>query len=470
MSNIFRMEELNQPLVVIIDDDPEIRVLLRKLFVLENYEVLLFSDALSALKQLEALDKAASNRCSLIICDLKLPDVDGLTFIERVNAKKIEIPIVFVTAHASVQTAVEALKKGAFDYVLKPINITELRIIASRALEKQELELDRKNLKRKLDEQLARTESVKMMGRSEKIRQVFDLVERVAKSNSNVLITGESGTGKELVARSIHEKSSRRGFPFVAINCSAIPDQLLESELFGHKKGSFTGAYESRPGLFEEAEGGTIFLDEIGDMPIGLQAKLLRVLQERKVKAVGDSQYREINVRIIAASHKNIRTLIQEGKFREDLYYRICVIPIQLPPLRDRKEDIPAMTDFFIRKYCELNQTPLKKLTKTALEKLLRFSWPGNVRELENTIERAIVLSDQEYIEDQDLLTEGEKEAGSDVAHLFPKLLTLQDLERSYIQYVLQVTDHAKEKTAEILGVNRKTLYRKEIEYGFNSD
>ena len=234
---------------------------------------------------------------------------------------------------------------------MKPIHLTELSITVARAIELKKLEAERNLLQKKLDDQFNRLDLTgKVMGKSQKIVKVFELVERVSKSNSNILITGESGTGKEMVARAIHQKSGRKKMPFIAINCSAIPDQLLESELFGHKKGSFTGASENRRGLFEDAQGGTVFLDEIGDMPVGLQTKLLRVLQERRIKPVGDNHSKEIDVRIISATHKNIRTLIEDGKFREDLYYRICVIPIQLPALRERKEDIPILADFFLKK------------------------------------------------------------------------------------------------------------------------
>jgi DNA-binding NtrC family response regulator len=305
-----------------------------------------------------------------------------------------------------------------------------------------------------------------MIGKSPKIKQIFDLVQRVSRSVSNVLITGESGTGKEMVARAIHEQSPRAAMPFVAINCSAIPDHLLESELFGHKKGAFTGAQEARRGLFEEANKGTIFLDEIGDMPIHLQAKLLRVLQEREIRPVGENKSRPIDVRVVAATHKDLRSRVVEGKFREDLYYRLCVVPIQIPPLRDRREDIALFAEYFLKKYCSLNELPEKKFSQAALAKLIHEKWPGNVRELENTIERTVVLSDQKMIDANDIQIEGRIEFQQNAQVLFSKLPTLSELERDYVQYVLSQTECSKEKAAHILGINRKTLYRKEHEHG----
>lgn len=463
---ILKVDTLKKPLIYVIDDDTEILNLLRKLFILENYRVETFLSAIEAMKALERQEKEGEIECRLILCDLKLPDMDGLEFISQVHQRDWDIPVIFITAHGSVETAVDALKKGAFDYVIKPLNLAELRIITSRAIQFQNLKDDRKSLQKQLNEQLKKNNSLgPMIGKSKAIQQVFDLIRRVARTTSNVLITGESGTGKEMVARAIHQNSLRQSEPFIAINCSAIPDQLLESELFGHKKGAFTGAHENHVGLFEEAKGGTLFLDEIGDMPLGLQVKLLRVLQERKIRPVGDSQLKDIDVRIIAATHKNIRGLIQEGKFREDLYYRLCVIPIHIPSLRERKDDIPLIAEHFLKKFCDRNETPVKKLTKTALAKLIRMPWPGNVRELENLLERAVVLSDQEWIEEENLQIEMEEvNERPSTSPLFTQLVTLEELEQSYIRHVLEVTGYSKEKASEILGINRKTLYRKELE------
>lgn len=450
---------MTSPTVAIIDDDPEMLALLSKLFVLENYSVETFTNAADALGSLDQKGADQFPPYDLVVSDLKLPDMSGIELLEQIHGrggKLSKIPVILVTAHGSVETAVDALKRGAFDYVVKPINLGELSHIARRALQIQNLEAARQSL----EDRLNRTQSLGLMiGKSRKIQDVFDLIERVARSVSNVLITGESGTGKEMVARAIHAQSSRSKQPFVAINCSTIPGNLLESELFGHKKGSFTGATDSRKGLFEEGEGGTIFLDEIGDMPLELQAKLLRVLQERQIKPVGENRHYDIDVRILAATLCDLKALVQSGKFREDLFYRLCVIPIHLPPLRDRAEDIPLLSEYFVKKACELNHLPLKTLSKAAIAKLVRLSWPGNVRELENALERSVVLSDKKIIEEDEIQSNDipQEEGPSD---FFKKLPTLKELEHSYIHYVLDHTGQKKEKASEILGIDRKTLYR----------
>ena len=308
----------------------------------------------------------------------------------------------------------------------------------------------------------------KMIGKSEKIKEIFNLIAKVSPSAVNVLLMGESGTGKEIVASTIHEHSKRSSKPFVPINCSAIPEHLLESELFGHKKGSFTGAQEARIGLFEAASGGTVFLDEIGDMPLDLQAKLLRVIQEREIKPIGENRPRAIDVRIIAATHKNLEEMIAKGKFREDLYYRLSVVPIYLPSLRDRREDIPLLATYFLNKFCAENEIEKKFISESAIDFLMKCPWHGNIRELENMIERAVVLSESVLIGVPELQPEVERKAQNTTDLLdFSKLMTLEELEKSYIRYVLSETKLSKDKAAHILGINRKTLYRKEIEYGF---
>jgi DNA-binding NtrC family response regulator len=306
----------------------------------------------------------------------------------------------------------------------------------------------------------------KMSGKSPKIKEIFLLIEKMAKSTSNVLLMGESGTGKEMVAVAIHEKSDRNRKQFVAINCSSIPAQLLESELFGHKRGSFTGAQEARRGLFEEANGGTIFLDEIGDMPLELQSKLLRVIQEREITPVGENKPRSIDVRIIAATHKDLERMVNDGKFRQDLFYRLSVVPIRLPALRDRKEDIPLLAAHFLEKYCAKGKAPQKTFTAAALAKLIEQDWPGNVRELENSIERAVVLSDNHLIDEGEILDAQTIERQKETVGVFAKLMTLEDMEKCYILYVLAHTGEQKDKAAKILGIDRKTLYRREVAYG----
>jgi DNA-binding NtrC family response regulator len=312
------------------------------------------------------------------------------------------------------------------------------------------------------------SEETRLLGSGAKMRELKVLISKISQSHSNVLITGESGSGKEMVARSIHENSDRRENPFIPINCSAIPQDLLEAELFGYKKGAFTGANENRKGLFEEAQGGTLFLDEIGDMPMALQAKVLRVIQERKVKPLGESQLKKIDVRILAATHRDLKLAVKKKEFREDLYFRLCVIPVQVPSLRDRREDIPLLADYFLRKYSALNEKNLSGFSRDAMAKLKRLRWAGNVRELENTIERAVVLSNENVIGEKDITIEGSLEVDEQTSLLFKELLSLKELEKQYIRFVLEKTSGKKEEAAEILGINRKTLYRKEKDYDLN--
>lgn len=459
------LESSQSVTVYIIDDDREMQTILSQLFSSLGYSTRIFSTARAALEWFDqdgAQDSAAKNSPGLIVCDLKLPDQSGIELIDQMNQRNIALPVILVTAHATIETAVEALNRGFFDYVTKPINLNELSIISKRAIRSFQLE----SAYQALYKSYTHVKTVgEMTSRSPKMQRIFELIESVSKSNSNVFISGESGTGKEVVARSIHAKSPRADQPFVAVNCSAIPENLLESELFGHKKGSFTGANETRRGLFEEAEGGTIFLDEIGDMPFLLQAKLLRVIQERKIKPIGENKLKSINVRVISATHINIRQAIDESKFREDLYYRLCVIPIDLPPLRERKEDIPILAEAFLSKYGGLSGTPNKRFTKSAISKLLRLNWNGNVRELENTIERAVVLSQAEIIDKDDIKEDRPSRLENHISALFSKLPSLRDVEIQYIKYVLEETHFKKEKATHILGINRKTLYRKEREY-----
>ncbi len=313
-----------------------------------------------------------------------------------------------------------------------------------------------------------------LIAKSSVMREVMDRVSRVARSRCSVMVLGESGTGKELIARAIHDQSLRQCAPFIPVNCSALPENLLESELFGHRRGAFTGAEESRRGLFEEAEGGTLFLDEIGDMPVLLQSKLLRVLQDQKIRPVGENTLRKVNVRIIAATHQDLGRLIEEGQFRGDLYYRLAVVTVKLPPLRERTEDIPEIAESFIKKYCIENGLPSKSICPKALEKLTRLSWLGNVRELQNTLERALILSRDSSLEEKDfevqeiggVAPDRSSKFSAETSDLFRSLPSLKALEKEYIELVLRVTDHAKEKAAKILGVDRKTLYRKLLEFG----
>jgi DNA-binding NtrC family response regulator len=355
------------------------------------------------------------------------------------------------------------MRRGAFHYVTKPFKLTEMGLTVERAIEHRKLQRDNTALRKEIKRGWS---FGNVIGKSEGMREIFDLVARVSKATANVLITGESGTGKEMVARSIHESGPRSSKPFVAINCTAIPETLLESELFGHAKGSFTGAIQKKRGLFEEAEGGTLFLDEIGDMNVQLQSKLLRVIQERRIRAVGDNVDKPVDVRIVAATHKDLKVAIKEGRFREDLFYRLSVIPIAIPPLRNRKDDIPPLAEHFLRKYSATNNSSVKGFTKRAISKLMNLKWEGNVRELENVVERAVVLCTGPLIDEGDIpstTSENPEQFFTGAISDFP---TITQLEERYIKVVLEKTAGRKDKAAQILGMNRRTLYRKEREYG----
>ena len=376
-------------------------------------------------------------------------------------------PAVEPSSNASIENAIEGLRKGAFDYFTKPFKLSEISHAIEKAITFGRLQRQNKTLSSELRKTWNKNE---IIGKSSAMRSIFDLIERVAPAQSNILITGESGAGKEVVAKAIHNLSPRSKKPFVAINCTAIPHTLLESELFGHAKGAFTGASERKKGLFEMAEGGTLFLDEIGDLDVALQAKLLRVIQERKIKPVGDTQMKDIDVRIITATHKDLKKAILEKNFREDLYYRISVIPIAVPPLRHRPEDIPLLAHHFLNKYTVLNGKLVTGFSPEALLKMLSMPWVGNVRELENLVERLVVLTRNSVIQADEIPQPDEKIHETFYGQATEDSPTLEQLEKRYIQMILAKTADKKEKAAQILGINRRTLYRKEKEYGFISE
>ena len=452
--------------IVVIDDDREMRALLKDFFSGQGFAITEFPTAKEALARFES-PATDLDGIHLIISDINMPGMSGLEFAERFRRINAKIPVILITAFGSIETAIDAIRKGAFDYVVKPFKLDELSVTVNRALEFGQLRRENKVLR---DEIRQSHSFAGILGKSPSMQEVFDLIKRVAPANANVLIAGESGTGKERVARAIHDLGPRAKKPFVAINCTAIPDTLLESELFGHAKGSFTGAVQRKRGLFEEAEGGTIFLDEIGDMDLSLQAKLLRVIQEKKVRAVGENVDRPIDVRILAATHKDLKQAIKNATFREDLYYRLSVIPIVIPPLRHRKEDIPLLADFFLKKYAAENGAKVQGFSKAAVARMMDLPWEGNVRELENLIERCVVLAKGEMIEEGDLPTGPVADTESVFAGASSQLITLEELEKRYMRFVLEKTGGKKEKAAQILGVNRRTLYRKEREYGWATD
>ncbi len=450
--------------IMVIDDDQDILNLINNFFSTRGFEVDLYTEAQQALTDI-AENKSS---CDVIITDLLLPGISGIEFTKKVKLQGVNTPIVLITANKKIEIAVDAIRAGAYDFVVKPINFPQLLLSVERALQLSKVKEEVQTLKTAVQLQGGLINIEGIIGKSPGIKNALDLAKRVSGSSSSILITGESGTGKEVIARAIHSLGPRKKMPFIAINCSAIPENLLESEIFGHAKGSFTGASDKKIGLFEEAEGGTIFLDEIGDLALHLQSKLLRVLQDKKVKRIGENQYRTINARIISATHKNLREEITAGKFREDLFFRLNVIPIWIPPLRERKEDILPMAEYFLKKYSSLNGNVNKVFSQEALQCLVNNTWLGNVRELENTIERAVVLTRSEVIEAKDVEMMTEKAPSVQTGNFFnfddmlnSKLLTVDELVNRYIQFVLQRNHGAKEKTAKDLQIDRKTLYRR---------
>jgi len=368
--------------LLIIDDEASLRDFLGIVFEEEGWRV----EAAAAIAEARAL--IAKREPDVVLCDLMLPDGSGIDLLHDLKAQNPSISVVMITAHTSTKTAVEALKAGALDYIAKPFDIEELKIIVRKAVERKELEDENVHLRSALEERFTFSN---IIGKSPKMQEIFSIVQRIARTSSTVLISGESGTGKELIARAIHYNSGRRG-KFVSINCGALPETLLESELFGHERGAFTGAIREKRGLFHEADRGTIFLDEIGETSTAMQIKLLRVLQDRVVRRVGSNVEAPVDVRVIAATNRDLSESIQKGTFREDLFYRINVIPITLPPLRQRREDIPLLVDHFIDKFCTNLGVPKKRISSDAMRAIEKYHWPGNVRELENVIERMIAL------------------------------------------------------------------------------
>lgn len=454
--------------ILLIEDDLDLADVITAFFKQKKIQVHHFSNPIEALKQVEEKKIHAD----IILTDFNLPELSGIQIIQQLKEKGDPTPVILITVSSDVDIAVQAIEAGAHDFVVKPLHFPQLYISVQRALRLAKLDSENIVLKREIDLTRGKNPSG-MVGRSESFRKAMDIARRVAQSTATVFISGESGSGKEVFAKSIHAWSPRQDAPFIALNCSAIPENLLESELFGHAKGAFTGAIDKKMGLFEEAEGGTIFLDEIGDMSLVLQAKLLRVLQERKIKRIGENQLRPIDVRVITATHKDLRHEVQEKRFREDLFFRLNVIPIKIPPLRERKEDILLLADYFLKKFNALNGTDIKGFSIDAKEYLLKNHWKGNVRELENTIERAVVLCNKPEI-DADLLTDFDNsmmQAPSEAPEFTgenvfffkheDQMAPLAEVEKKYIQYVYEKNRHAKESTAKILGIDRKTLYRR---------
>jgi DNA-binding NtrC family response regulator len=445
--------------VLIVDDDPVILEVIGEILTTNGYEVVAAPNGAAGIRELER------KFFDLVLTDLVMPDVDGMEVLDHVVTKSPKTICIILTGHGTIKSSVEAIKKGAFDYITKPITADELLVVIEKALKFRNLEEENLRLKKELQQTYGYDN---LVGTSNVIKKIYELIEKVADTDGTVLISGASGTGKELIARAIHYSSSRSDRPLVVINCGAIPEELLESELFGHEKGAFTGAYKSRIGRFEMANGGTIFLDEIGEMSPALQVKLLRVLQEKKFERVGGTKTIHVDVRIIAATNKNLTTAINKGKFREDLYYRLNVIPMKVPPLKQRRSDIPLLIDHFLKKFQKGAEKKITGFSPEVMDAMLKYEWPGNVRELENVIKRLTILCDDEVVTVNDL-PEHIPHKGRAVRvvdeDLFEKGVTLhdavEDYEKRLILNALERSDWVKTKAAKLLNINRTTLVEK---------
>ena len=438
--------------ILVVDDDPEMGRLLYDVLQAEGFSVLALNESLEASRVLK------KEEFDVLITDLKMKGLRGLDLLEEARKIAPLTPVIIITAFGTIASAIQAIKMGAYDYVTKPFQMDEIVLTVKKALENRLLKKEVVRLKKEVE---SRYHFQQLIGKSPAMQKIYELIERIRDSSNNVLITGESGTGKELVAKAIHYSGGRKDEPFLAVNCAAIPETLLESELFGYKRGAFTDAKTDKKGLIFEAKGGTLFLDEITEMVTVLQAKLLRVIEERKVRPLGDTHDYPIEMRFIAASNRDMKEMIHLGRFREDLYYRLKVIDIELPSLRERREDIPLLAQHFIGRFGE-EQKKISGVSEEALKILMNYPWPGNVRELENVIHRAITLGQHENIMPEDLPPSLFKAADEKI---FEKGLrekyTIDQLEKEYIRRVLVEAGGNKSKAAEILGLDRKTLYRK---------
>ncbi|MAB91382.1 MAG: sigma-54-dependent Fis family transcriptional regulator [Planctomycetes bacterium] len=445
--------------VLIVDDDRNQADLLARMLALEGFETL------AVYAPSEALTAMRDGPFSVVISDFNMPEMNGIELFRRIEAAQLGAVFIVITAFGTLETAVEAMKEGVQDFVTKPVDVSELTIKIRKALRLHDLEAENRDLKGAVEALRAK---VRLIGDSEQMRLILQQVHQVSQSPATVLIRGESGTGKELIARAIHLESPRHAGPYVAVNCAAIPESLIEAELFGHVKGAFTGAVGDRTGRFATADGGTLLLDEIGDLPLPLQPKLLRVLQEREVEPVGASEPVPVDVRLIAATHRDLGQMVADGEFREDLFYRLSVIPLEVPALRDRSDDVLPLAHHFLRLFCEENVRRISGFTREAEERLRTYSWPGNVRELENCVERAVVLCPGDVIDEPDLMLQAtrrseDRSSNAILDVLFDTALTLDHLERDIIVAALRRCGGNLSRTARTLGLTRRALqYRVE--------
>jgi len=451
---------MQKPLILVIDDEKNIREALRSGLKLEGFDVYTSEDGSDGLEKLKTIGADA------VVLDLKMPKVGGFEFLKQAHSIENEPPIIILTGHGGVDEAVEAMKRGAYDFLTKPVNLDKLSLVLRRAIEEQNLKRRQIQLEEMVDERYG---FKNIIGNSKTFQKVIQIVKQVAPTDASVLITGESGTGKEVIANSIHANSKRSKNQYIKVHCAALPETLLESELFGHEKGAFTGAIARKRGRFELADGGTIFLDEIGEVSPTVQIKLLRVLQEQEFERVGGEETIKVNIRIITATNRNLKKLVEEGKFREDLYYRLNIININIPPLRERKEDIPLFCDYFIQYYAKKHNRNIKGIHSKALKHLESYSWPGNVRELQNLIENLVVLSQSEWIT-EDMLPENITGSSNHKYFSVEVGLTMAEIEKRAILSTLEYTGWNKSQAAKILNIGRKTLLRKLDEYGIKRE
>ncbi len=455
----------SKPSVLVVDDDNGHRLMLEALLGKWGYRVQ------SAANGVQAVEKVREGPFDAVLMDIRMPDMDGITALKGIKSYNPAVPVVLMTAYSAVESAVEALKSGAYDYLIKPLDFDVLKLTLSRTLEHSRLKAENSQLR-------AESRSRAIVGNSPAIRRMQEMIETVAPSDATVLIIGKSGTGKVLVARSIHQLSSRADGPWVAVNCAALSENLLESELFGHEKGAFTGADKRREGRFLQASGGTLFLDEIGEIPLQMQVKLLRALQQREIQRVGSDETISVDVRIVAATNRDLAEEIRAGRFREDLYYRLNVVSIMVPSLAERREDIPLLAQHFLHIHGERNRKDVKGFTPLAMDMLLRYDWPGNVRELENAVERAVVLLFGQYVSERELpqaVVESYRPP-QEISAPLPdggggpdEPRTLEDVERDFIIRTVRECGDNKSEAAKRLGISRKTLHTKLKSYGLSS-
>jgi DNA-binding NtrC family response regulator len=450
--------------ILVVDDEKNIRLGLSKALELDGYEVFVAEDGSEAMK---IMVKA---NIDLVLTDLRMPKVSGEELLKKLSSAYPTVPVIILTGHGTVENAVNAMRDGAYDFLTKPLNLDRLSLLVKRALSSREMVLKHRELQEEIKKLENRKNKTNFIGKSSQMQRVFDLIQQVASTKASVLITGESGVGKELVADAIHESSQRVDKPFIKVHCAALSESLLESELFGHEKGAFTGAAQQRKGRFEMSDGGSIFLDEIGEINPSVQIKILRVLQEREFERVGGNRPISIDTRIIAATNRDLKNEIAEGNFREDLYYRLNVVNIHIPPIRERKEDIPLLASAFLKEFSEENNKAIEGIDNKAAMALYNYSWPGNVRELRNCMESAVVLSRGHFIMLHDLPPDISASAEDSSSIRIPMGTTMAESEKLIIRSTLNFAGGNKSKTSEILGIGRKTLHRKIHDYGLEDE